>query len=729
MAMLLLCLPAWPQPALAQSPQPAPSAQATARPKVALVLSGGGARGVAHIGVLRALEELRVPVDIVVGTSFGAVVGGAFAGGQSVAELERLVLSTDWRSVLQDRPPRDELNWRRREDDTLVASRVEFGVTREGLSLPRGAFSSTEVERLLHLLVPDTALVPVDDLPLVFRAVATDMLTGERAVLTNVPLFTALRASVSVPGAFAPIKVDGRPLGDGGLVSNLPVQLARELGAEVIIAVNLGTPLGGPESLESALGIAQQMINILTEQNVRESLRALKPQDVLIVPDLAGQSFLDFSDPARSIAAGLAAAHAQATRLQALAVEPAVYAQFREHLLAKRGELAETARVNSVRIERRDANGGSTTLPPGLVTLKPGEPLTAAALADATRQVQRQLEVERVDTIVSRDGTSREVILVPVDSPSDRSRLRLGLELQANSYRENDFALAGLYRLGGIGWRDAEWRTAVLLGSRTEVRTEYFEPLEPGSPWFASLGAAYHGYDFTLFSQTTFDPLARFNSRSSYVDASVGRRFGNAGHIRLGYAYRKLDFRSPFNAAQGRLRASYVTSELVFDTLDSLGFPTRGYLLSAKRGIADRLDGLLARRVGPWAGHVYLASERDQYVTAPMALGGFLRLTGAPPDSLYGSKVDFGRAVAAREVGSLPVPLGGTVRLGLSLEVGRIAFEQQGLGSKTRAAGSVFAVADTRFGPVFLAWGNTPGIGSAVYLFLGSVLLPHPLLR
>jgi NTE family protein len=112
-----------------------------------------------------------------------------------------------------------------------------------------------------------------------------------------------------------------------------------------------------------------------------------------------------------------------------------------------------------------------------------------------------------------------------------------------------------------------------------------------------------------------------------------------------------------------------------------------------------------------------------------MALGGFLRLTGAPPDSLYGSKVDFGRAVAAREVGSLPLTLGGTVRLGLSLEVGRIAFEQQGLGSKTRAAGSVFAVADTRFGPVFLAWGNTPGIGSAAYLFLGSVLLPHPLLR
>jgi NTE family protein len=422
--------------------QDGPERQAAARPKVGLVLSGGGARGMAHIGVLRVLEEMQVPVDIVVGASFGAIVGGAYAGGANLAELEKQVLATDWSTVLQDRLPRDELSYRRREEDKLLSSRLELGVGREGLRLPRSAFSSAEVERLLRLVAPGSALRKVEDLSLTYRAVATDMLTGEKVVPVNVPLFTAMRASMSVPGAFAPIAVDGRILGDGGLVSNLPVALARELGAEVIIAVNLGTPLGGPETLTSALGMAQQMINILTEQNVQQSLRELRPQDVLIVPDLAGQDFLDFNAVARSIAAGTAAARAQAARLQALAVEPAAYAAYRERLQEPL-KLAAAPVVGTVRIEGRDGTSRTVTLPHES-TLQPGEPLTPAALDRAVRNLQREREAERVDAIVSGDGPTREVVLLPIDAPFGLSRLRLGLELQADSYRTNDFTLSGL---------------------------------------------------------------------------------------------------------------------------------------------------------------------------------------------------------------------------------------------------------------------------------------------
>ena len=161
---------------------------------------------------------MRVPVDIVVGTSFGALVGGAYAGGADVTELERLVLATDWTRVLQDRPPRDALRYRQREDDTLVSSRLELGLSRNGLTLPSGAFASGEVERVLRQMTPSTSLVQVQQLPIVYRAVATDMLSGEMVTPVNVPLFTAMRASMAVPGAFAPITVDGRVLGDGGLV-------------------------------------------------------------------------------------------------------------------------------------------------------------------------------------------------------------------------------------------------------------------------------------------------------------------------------------------------------------------------------------------------------------------------------------------------------------------------------------------------------------------------------
>jgi NTE family protein len=717
------------------------SAPALARPKVGLVLSGGGARGIAHIGVLRVLEELRVPVDIVVGASFGAIIGGAFAGGQGVAELERLVLATDWSAVLQDRLPRNELSFRRREDDSLLSSRLELGVTRDGVTLPRSAFSSAEVERLLRKLVPNTGLVPVDALPLIYRAVATDMLTGAKAVPTAVPLFTAMRASMSVPGVFPPISVDGRILGDGGLVSNLPVQLARDLGADIIIAVNIGTPLGGAESLGSALGIAQQMISILTEQNVQESVRALQPQDILIVPDLGGQQMLDFSSLARGIAAGVAATRARADRLQALAVDATAYAQFRERLQPSEVASAATPRVASVRVERRDEAGASTALPLGRISLRPGDPLTAAALDEAARQVQRQLEAERVDAIVTGAGATRDVVLLPVESPFGLSRLRLGVELQANSYRNNDFTLAGLYRLGGIGPRGSEWRTVVRIGSSTDLQTEYYEPWAVGSAWFTVLGAAYRGYDFRVYSQSTFDLLTSIDVKSSLLTAGFGRQLGEAGQARLGLQYRRLNLRG-IDGESEEAKGNTLFADLTLDTLDSLGFPTRGYFVKVSGEYfgfnpedqtsfySARYDALFAHRTGPWAGHEYVGGQRDTSGVYPLALGGFLRLSGAPPSSILGSEVVFGRAVLAREVGSLPLPLGGALRLGGSIETGRTSFRNFGVaGGKTRYGSSLFVVGDTRLGPVYLAVGNTPGTGTAVYLFLGSVLLPSGLLR
>jgi len=214
------------------------------RPRVALVLSGGGARGLAHVGVLRGLREMHVPVDMVVGVSMGSVVGGAFASGRTVEELEAFVRSTDWTSIVSDRPPRDDLSFRRREEDVLVPSRIEFGVGRAGVSLPPAAAGNGALEAALTRLLPAGAAErPVNRLALPFRSVASDLLTGELVELRDTPLFMSMRASLSVPGVFSPVRLDGRLVVDGGLVRNLPVDIARAMGAEVIIAVNVGTPL------------------------------------------------------------------------------------------------------------------------------------------------------------------------------------------------------------------------------------------------------------------------------------------------------------------------------------------------------------------------------------------------------------------------------------------------------------------------------------------------------
>src|SRR4051812_5467175 len=293
----------------------------TARPRIALVRSGGGARGFAHIGVLRVLRELHVPVDIVVGTSMGSVIGGAFAAGASVGELEQMARDTDWDSVIADRPARDDLAFRRREEDILLPSRIEFGVNRNGVTLPPAAAGNAALELALHrVLPPGTRDKPVSQLALPFRSVASDLVTGTLVELVDTPLFLTMRASLAVPGVFAPVRVNHRLVVDGGLVRNLPVDMARAMGADIVIAVNVGTPLAPEKDLRSAIGVAQQMLQILTEQNVQRSIRELQPQDILVAPDLNGVSFLDFKNYETAMRAGEQAARALATRLAPLAL-------------------------------------------------------------------------------------------------------------------------------------------------------------------------------------------------------------------------------------------------------------------------------------------------------------------------------------------------------------------------------------------------------------------------
>jgi NTE family protein len=735
-AFWLLCAGA------AAAPTAVEAAPAAARPKIGLVLSGGGARGMAHIGVLQVLEELRVPVDIVVGASFGAIVGGAYAGGADPAELEQQVLATDWSAALQDRLPRDELSYRRREDDTLLSSRLEFGVGRDGLALPRSAFTSAEVERLLRLLAPNAVLTKVEDLPLTYRAVATDMLTGEKVVPLGVPLFTAMRASMSVPGIFAPVTVDGRILGDGGLVSNLPVQLARELGAEVIIAVNLGTPLSGPESIATALGMAQQMINILTEQNVQQSLRELRPQDVLIVPNLSGQDALDFSQIPRSIAAGVAAARAQAERLQALAVDSTAYLAYRTQRAQTHLALAQAApTVAAVRVEAVAPDGGRVPLPHD-PALKPGDALTPAALNAAAAHLQREVDAERVDIVVTGAGARREVVLLPIASPLGLSRFRLGLELESDFEGTNNFTLSGLYTRRGLNDWGAEWRTLARVGAVGAVQTEWYQPLGLASPWFVNARLDYRTNEVTVYEQ--FAPLAVFRVRSASGSVGVGRRIGEVGQLRVGAQYRwgQLQLALPDLGDPESYSAPSAFYELTFDTLDSLGYPSRGYLLSASgeyfghvddpqiASYSSRYDALHAFTSGAWSGHLYAAGVRSaETVVQSLALGGFLRLSGAPLDSIVGDQVLLGRAVLARTVGNLPALAGGAMRLGMSVEWGRATGSASVPDGSTYYGGSIFAEAETRFGPIYLAVGNTHGVGTAIYLFLGSVLLPTGLVR
>ena len=717
------------QPALTVAASPT---SAEGAPRIALVLSGGGARGFAHVGVLRVLKQLRVPVDIIVGASMGAVVGGAYAAGRSVEELEAFVRGTDWDNVVADRSQRQDLSFRRKEDDLEVPSHIEFGVTRAGVSLPPAAAGNAAVEDALARLLPTEARArPTGALPLRFRAVATDLLTGELVELSDTPLAQSLRASMAVPGVFAPLRVGERLVVDGGLVRNLPVDLARAMGATVVIAVNVGTPLAGESELGSAFGVAQQMINILTEQNVQRSLKELTAQDILIAPDMRGVSFLDFRAAGRAIAAGEKAAMAMADRLRELSAPLAAYAAF-EALRSTRSNAPDVARP----LVKLDVRGTTHTSAQALAVetgLEIGQLITLREAERAAELLRGRGDFERVDVEVRDTLAGRELTITPSDADWARSRMRMGLELSSDFRDDHRFTLSGLHVFSWLNNWGGELRSIARIGSTRLISTEWWQPLGAGSLWYTSATLGHMAR-----SQDTFDQglrQGRVSISASTASVALGHTLGRNGDLRVGIQR---------NQGVGKLLLPITTSDtthfgesnafalLRYDSLESLAFPTSGGLLTARweRGRAtvpgepslaqSFVQGLSAFSLGDWGGHVYGEWAKSRTGFAPLSLGGFLRLSGAPRDSINGGTVLLGRAVLARRIGQMPAGLGGAVRVGMSLEAGEGFAASEAVNiTRLRPAGSAFVSVDTRFGPAYLALGASKARGSTVYVFLG----------
>jgi NTE family protein len=713
------------------------------RPKIALVLSGGGARGFAHVGVLRELQRLQIPIDFVVGTSMGAVVGGAFAAGRSPAELAEFVSATDWDALLADSAPRSESSMRRKDEDFQIPSNLQFNISRNGIRVPPSAANARQLERALSKLLgarPGEEAEVRSKVP--FAAVATDLLSGDMVVLEGGSLFDAVRASLSIPGLFPPTRVNGRLLVDGGLVRNLPIDIARNMGADIVIAVNVGTPLSTEDELQTAFGVANQMLHILTEQNVKRSMRQLTDKDVLISPVLDGTSFLDFSNPTKVIAVGESAARGLAEKL-------AQFASPGETLLAAQhtGVTTATAAAKSLAspassspplpADRVEVEG-TRYAPPSVVAsisgIKPGEPVSRSKMDAAVRRLYATGDFDRVDVSFREKEGERVVSIAAVESEWARSRLRLGLELSSDFAEENTFTLTGMYVRSWMNSWGAEWRTIARAGTERELRTEFWQPLSPGGSWFVQPGLGYRVESSDVFEQGK--RVGRYRLSASAGEFSIGKLISNWGSVSVGMRRQSGEFRLllPANVLdepiQVRERAKIARLEI--DTLDSLSFPTKGYGLfgtwersSPEADVtlsSSQVVGLSAFRYGNWAGHYYGEWSSARRGVAPLSLGGFFRLSGSPRESISGESIAFGRFIVARSMGRLPAGLGGVVRLGFSAEAGAAYARAESLKrTNMRYAGSVFTSVDTRFGPLYLGTGKTKDGEASVYLFLGRI--------
>lgn len=705
------------------------AAAQTPRPKIGLVLSGGGARGIAHVGVLKVLEREGVPIDVITGTSMGAIIGGLYASGMRAEEIERELLKVNWNTVFASRIERQALSQRRKEEDFEIATALEIGMRDGELRAPLGALSGRGLETLLRrYTLPVGEVANFDVLPIPFRAVATDLENGQAVVLDRGDLALALRSSMSVPGVFAPTEVAGRILGDGGLVNNLPVDVARAMGAQIVIAVNIGTPLAGRDALSSVGGLTAQMINILTEQNVQRTLATLAEADVLIAPNLGGLSSGDFARTAELIESGEQGALPLVPRLARLALSREAYAAWRAGL---RDFERRAARVDFIAFE-----GTRYTNPARFVAQlesKPGQPFDPAKAERDARRIAASGDYERADYRLVATAAGDGLVFEVDDKPWGPHYFRVGLDLNTDFTGDSAFNVKISHNRHWLDANGSEWRNQLQIGEQPRWLSEWYHPLNwtigISNDWFVSTIGEVSRRKVVDYDNDTGDVLGRYNLRTLRLGVDLGQPWGELGELRLGLLSTVRRSRPEIISAAFVGSALPVTlyetglrARMVVDQLDYANFPQRGYRVTAEWFTGERRSdgaGEPERRISRFeaTANVVRSWQRDTLNAYALiqgsdqlspdslgryTLGGFHQLSGYRPGQLDGNAVVFARLIYYRRSEEIPLFTRGLF-YGASLEAGNVweRASQANLGG-LRGGGSLFAGADTGIGPVYL---------------------------
>lgn len=739
----LLALFVWLGHASAQtSTVSAPAAGAGKRPKVCVVLSGGGARGFAHVGALAALENLRIPIDCIVGTSMGAVVGGLYASGLTADDISQRFAAMDWTRLADDRVDRTELRLQQKAVDFDYPFALELGLRDGALKLPAGVVAGSRFELTLReWLQPAAAIQDFDRLPIPYRSVSTDLESGQEVVLKSGRLFEAIRASMSVPGLFSPVVMDGRLMADGGLVKNLPVDVARGLGADVIIAVNIGTTLSKRNQLDSLLGVYQQMINILTEQNVVNQIGQLRDGDVLVTPDLQDFSFLDFAGAMRLVPLGQAAVMQLAPRLASLSVPPVDYAAWRLAAVLPKPPAAPVVRnIEFSPLER--VNPAAYT---GMFASRVGEPYDPAKVRSDLRALDSRGDFEHVDARLDPDSGS--LVFHAREKSWGPNFFRVGLDLSTEFRGAGRFGLSLGHTRTWLNAAGAYWRNDVRIGYAQSVKTEFVQPFSATSRFYLAPTFSYERRPVDVYVGD--ERALGVDLATQAFGVRAGASLGSWGDIRIGAGQQRA---SASIASGGPLldivfnntlprefkeRVTGVLAEVVADQLSHAYFPKSGYRLDLSGFLAAKpetsngsrysfwsFDGIHAVTLGAHtlntrvkAGSVKSASGTVQQ---RFTLGGFQELSGLNTGQLAGDHLAFARITYYWPFGAADV-FGRRSYLGSSVEAGNVwEVKPQSLRwSNLRKGGSVFVGVETPFGPTYLALGRASGGNTAVYLFLG----------
>ncbi len=693
------------------TPQGEPRPAAKRRLKIGVALEGGGALGLAHIGVLQWFEEQHVPVDYIAGTSMGGLVGGFYATGVSPEEMKSLIESLDWDEILRDRTPYEDLSFLRKQDQRAYPNSLVLGL-RKGLYLPAGLNSGHQIGMLIDretLLY--SGLQSFDALPVSFRCVATDLVSAKQFVFKDGSLAEALRATMSIPGAFAPVHDGQHVYVDGGLVNNLPTDVVRLMGADIVIAVHLETPPVEAKNIQSLLSVLEQSVRVVVSEG---EVRGLADADAVVSVPLDHFLSSDFAKNVPIMEAGYEAAKGKSKLLAGFALDDA---DWNEYVRARDSRKQTTTPVPQF----IDVQGTSAPAQEDIRRyLKKfvGKPLNADQLDPALTQLTGSGRYDTLDyRVVERDGRQGLLIVVK-EKVSAPPTLQPAFEVDGSEAGDIEFTLGTRLTLMDVAGFRSEWRTDFLFGNTYGVSSELYRPFRGESKWFFAPHADASDTAFQIYAKN--DPLADYRIYRMNIGADLGYGFSRFSEVRVGYAVGELSTKLRLGTVQipavdGRVGAARL--RYLVDHTDDPVIPRRGFRVEstfhwfdASPGATSAFPVLDARmeffQPVSQAASFFLSSEGGSTLGSrntgvpQFFLGGASRLSAYGVNELFGNQYYLFRGGYLHEIASLPPFVGKKVYAIGSYEVGKI----YGAANESKFPNDFAAgvLAQTALGPFFV---------------------------
>lgn len=706
------------------------------RERIGLVLAGGGALGMAHVGVLKVLEEERIPIAYVAGTSMGSIVGAAYATGQTVPQMEAVLKESNWDEIFSDSVAREELPYRVKSGSNReIYGETKLSVDDGKLLTPFGVVQGQRLLPVLQRLYSNSPPAPADfntfRIPL--RVVASNIENGEAVVISRGDLPTAVRASMSVPGVFAPVDMDGKLLVDGGVVNNLPMDVVRQMGASRLIVVELNADLKKKEELQNPLSTAGQIISLLLAQNSAIQKKTLTKRDILIEPNLTGYSAVDFNKAAELIALGEEAARRAIPKLKKLSVSESEYAKYKQNRELLRVEPV----VEFVTIET-DKRGAEQSIE-RVVNIPAGATLDRKLLDQKVEEIYNtgQYVSVRYDVVEEAGKTGVKITAKRKEWLDDY--FRFGASLQDDFKGETNYNIGGAYRMNELtpqgGWAQGE----VVIGFSPKVSALFYQPFSEGSSFFFQPRLEYARQ--TIYPMVNNEIVAQYQREQSLAAFAIGSEIAHSGEVLV--EYRAADASIERHIGDPDLpdqNFQIGEAALVWniDSADNPDFPTEGIInrfqfveSSNALGASNNFEQFIFGGMKPFTygrstlliGGDVGRSIGDVPVYRSNAFGGFLNFSGYTQNSILASDWGIARANYYRrfsEVGSALLGLGFFV--GGSLEYGTFTNQQTEVEDLTGVfAGSAFLGVDSPIVPIYFGLGAAEQGERSAYFAVGRL--------